>query len=292
MAFTLRIKRKSILGNKKVDFYKLLSNCHLNFGSNNEFYILEENRKNQKTAVLYNPDRIGRGIFYNENEANKGIIEVTYNIPTTEAEISDFINIVCEIESQMKKIDLYCVEEERKYTVKGLIENKEKMIQFSLESLHNFCSNPNYEHFILTLAKWPYFMETEQAEEFSACENLISFEQTLHEIQNEDVYYARPNLIHRKTDDKILAVYTLTEKCDSVFPLQADGFINFDNIKIDEGLIGFFIYSENQVRDGLFSYEKFINYMLEHGSEKFDKTHILIPRLTKMDIENVIKYIK
>lgn len=292
MAFTLKIKRKSILGNKKINFSTLLSNCHLKYGFSNEFYILEEGKTTQGTAILYNPKRIGRGIFYDARREKEGIIEISYLVPTTETEISDFINVVCEIERQFKKVELYCVEEKKEYTVKTLWSHKDKMVQFSLESLHDFCCNPNYDSYILTLAMWPWVMEDQQLTEFSTCNNLKGFEEILHRKQEMDVYYAKPSLMKKQEDGKIVAFYTLTEGCASIFPIKAEAFFSLNQIKIEDGFIRFFISSEDKGREGFYSYEKFIKNQMEQGSETFDKTHILIPSISKSEIDKIIEKIK
>ncbi len=52
MAFTLVIKSKGLFGKvKSINMAELLNNCHLKYGSNNEFYILENDKMEQ------NPDR-------------------------------------------------------------------------------------------------------------------------------------------------------------------------------------------------------------------------------------------
>lgn len=293
MAFTLRIEAKGIFGNKKIDFTKLISNCRLKYGSNNEFYILEEERINNGTAVLYNPNRIGRGIFFNGQETDKGLIEISYNIPTTKAEITDFIEIVREIESQLKKISMYCVEEERVYTMKELEEQKEQMAENSLKSLREFCRNKEYVSYILTLALWPVTLKEEDVEYFASCTNLDRFEELLHKNQAVDVYYAKPRLLKNNNTGKIGAFYVLTEECESIFPVHAEDFINLDGIKIDEGFIQFYIYSEDRIADGLFKYEKFVAYITENRNiEYFDANHILIPSFTKTEINEIIRNIR
>lgn len=290
MAFALKIKSKGLFAKKKIDFTTLLNNCKLKYGSANDFYILEENILNNETAILYNPNRIGRGIFYDGSKVAEGIIEISYNIPTTETEINDFINIAIEVNKQFKNAEMYCVEEERAYTVKELIDNKERMVKFSLESLNNFCSNKEYKSYILTLAMWPIYLKKEQVELFSVCLDLKEFEQILHDVQCMDVYYAKPRLMQNK-EGKIGAFYTLTEECESIFPVKADILINLNNIKIDDAFISFYIYSENRMRDGIFSYEKFIKYMLDKGANYFDEEHIYIPSLIKQEIENIVERI-
>ena len=290
MAFTLQIRKKGFFGNKNVDLKLILKNCGLKYGSSNEFYILQEDVINQNTAVLYNPTRIGRGIFFNGSKAAEGEISLSYNIPTTATEISDFVRIVKEVERQLKKVALYCVEEEREYTTQTLEDNIPNMTQFSLQSLHEFCKK-EYSTYILTLAMWPFVMNKEQVLEFSECKDLQKFEQLLHDMQAIDAYYAKPTLMQNKADGKILAIYTLTEECVSIFPVKADDFLNLDSIKIDEGLVRFYIFSENQARDGMFSYDRFISYMSEHGARKFDDTHLLIPSITKDEIDHMISEI-
>ena len=290
MAFTLQIRKKGFFGNKNVDLKLILKNCGLKYGSSNEFYILQEDVINQNTAVLYNPTRIGRGIFFDGSKAAEGEITLSYNIPTTVAEIVDFVRIVKEVERQLKKVALYCVEEEREYTTQTLEDNIPNMTQFSLQSLHEFCKK-EYSTYILTLAMWPFVMNKEQVLEFSECKDLQKFEQLLHDMQAIDAYYAKPTLMQNKADGKILAIYTLTEECVSIFPVKADDFLNLDSIKIDEGLVRFYIFSENQARDGMFSYDRFISYMSEHGARKFDDTHLLIPSITKDEIDHMISEI-
>lgn len=48
MAFTLQIKRKGILNNKQLNLNDLLSNCHLDYGSANEFFVLNEGETNEQ----------------------------------------------------------------------------------------------------------------------------------------------------------------------------------------------------------------------------------------------------
>lgn len=293
MAFTLKIEAKGIFGNKEIDFQKLITNCGLQYGSNNEFYILEEGKLNNKTAVLYNPERIGRGIFFNGSQMNRGLIEISYNIPTTTAEITDFIEIVSEIQRQLKKVHIYCVEEERAYTVKELEENKERMIEFSLKSLREFSQNKEYESYIFTLARWPITLKKEEVEYFASCKNLERFEELLHKNQAVDVYFAKPRLLKNNHTGKMGAFYVLTEECESVFPVHAGDFINLDRIEIDEGYIQFYIYSEDRIADGLFNYEKFVAYITENRSiEYFDANHIRIPSLTKTEIDEIIRNIR
>ena len=286
MAFTLQIKRKGILNNKKLNLNDLLSNCHLDYGRANEIYVFNEGETNEQTAILFNRNRIGRGIFFSYSEMKKGMVSISYNIPTTEAEITDFINLAKEISEQYGTVEMYCEEEEQNYSLEELIENKSRMVQFSLESLHNFCQNKEYESYIFTLAMWPWVLTKEQVKTFANCTDLKEFEQTMHDMQWMDVYYAKPRLYKR--NEKIGAYYVLTEECESIFPVKADSFINLDQLEIEEGFIQFYIFSEDRMVEGLFDYDKFMACMLERGAKLFDAEHVMIPSLTKLEIEEII----
>ena len=85
MAFTLQIRQKKLFGKTVLDIPSLAHTCGFCYGSNNDFYILQENEQSQGTAVFYNPERIGRGIFFNGGKAREGYYEISYNIPTTKA---------------------------------------------------------------------------------------------------------------------------------------------------------------------------------------------------------------
>jgi len=287
MAFTLRIQAKTLFGNKSVDFKRLIQNCGLQFGHNNDFYILEDGAENN-TVILYNPNRIGRGIFFDGRKMSEGKVEISYNIPTTEAEITDFIRVVKELESQLKKVEMYCVEEECKYTVEQLEQNKDRMVQFSLNKLNEFCLNKEYVSYIFTLAMWPCELTEELVTKFERCTDLQEFEQILHEKQSLDVYYGKPRLLQKQTGE-IGAFYTFTEECESIFPVKADRFLNLELITINEGYVRYYIFSEDRIMDGLYDYDKFIQYMLEHGAKYYDKSHIYVPSMTKAQIEEMAR---
>lgn len=96
-------------------------------------------------AVLYNPERIGRGIFYNGSKAGEGYYEVRYNIPATRAEIEDFVRLVAEMERRLGRVEMYCVEEERTFTSAELEQGIGMFAAFSLQSLNRFCGNEKYQ---------------------------------------------------------------------------------------------------------------------------------------------------
>ena len=71
MAFTLQIRQKKLFGKTVLDIPSLAQACGFCYGSNNDFYILQENEQANGTAVFYHPEHIGRGIFFDGSGASK-----------------------------------------------------------------------------------------------------------------------------------------------------------------------------------------------------------------------------
>lgn len=287
MAFTLQIKQKKLFGKTKLDIPALARSCGLKYGSDDDFFILQEGQMSGGTAIFYNPDRIGRGIFFDGSKGENGLYEISYNIPTTGGEIADFIKLVKEVERRLGKAEMYCVEEERTFTGEELEQNLDQFVRFNLESLKQFCNNKEYQNYILTLAMWPYTLPADKVLAWGGCTDLADFEKTLHEIQSQDVYYAKPRLMRKGDAGDIGAFYVLTEECESVFPVRADGFLNLNQLKIKEGFVQFYIYSEERMLDGIYSYERFIERIRTYGAQQFDADHVLIPSLNKESLEKL-----
>ena len=158
---------------------------------------------------------------------------------------------------------------------------------FSRESLNRFCGNKEFASHILTLARWPYTLTEDKVAAWETCTDLSDFEQILHGLQALDVYYAKPRLLQKNDTKEIGAFYALTEECESIFPVRADGFLNLGELKITEGFVQFVLYSEQRVMEGLFPYERFIEELGRYGVRQFDGDHILIPPMTKGELERL-----
>lgn len=72
MAFSVTLKWKKSLFKKSPRLDKVLENCKLRFGSYNDFYILEEGETEEDMMLLYNPEKIGRGICLDFKEIGNG----------------------------------------------------------------------------------------------------------------------------------------------------------------------------------------------------------------------------
>ena len=287
MAFTLEIKQKKLFGKTGIDIPTLAEACGLRYGSDNEFHILMGEQESQGTAIFYNPNRVGRGIFFDGSKGGEGLYTVKYNIPTTKAEITDFTRLVQEIERRLGKAEMYCPEEGRLFTCKELEQGIDRFARFSLKTLNDFCGNKEYQSYILSLAMWPYTLPEDKVAAWQTCTDLSDFEQTIHILQCMDVYYAKPRLMQKSTTEEIGAFYALTEDCESVFPVRGDGFLNLDGIKVAECFVQFVIHSEQRVLDGLFPYDRFMEELQQYGIRPFDGDHVLIPPMSKAQLEEL-----
>ena len=286
MGFTLVIQSKGLFNKaKSIDFEAILNNCKLSYGSYNEFYIMEEGKTKSGTAILFNPNRIGRGIFFDSRNVSKGEIKVSYNTPTTTAEIKDFVKVAKEVERQFGKALFHFEEENRNFSSSELEKMIPQMSELSLKQLNEGSSQNEDMQYILTLAKFPWYMDDEKKEKYKNAKTLDDFENTIHELQKDDVYYAKPSLFKDGNSGKILAFYTLTSNCESYFPVKADSFLNFDAPKVDEAFIRFFIYNEKEAHTR-------IEFIKEKGATKFDAERMRVPEISKAEIMEFTKSVK
>lgn len=287
MAFTLEIKQKKLFGKTSLDIPSLAGACGFRYGSDDDFHILQEGQESQGTAIIYNPNRIGRGIFFDGSKGGEGFYTVSYNIPTTKSEIADFTRLVREIERRLGKVEMYCPEEGCLFTCTELEQGIDRFASFSLKTLHDFCGNREYKNYIFTLAMWPYTLPTDKVAAWEVCADLSDFEQTLHAIQSMDVYYARPRLLQKSDTGEIGAFYALTEECESIFPVRGDGFLNLSEIKVSECFVQFVLYSEQRALEGLFVYDRFMEELQRYGIRPFDAEHVLVPPMCKAQLEEL-----
>ena len=103
MAFTLRIKKTGLFGNKTISLQEIVQNCGFKYGVYNDFYVLDEDQDRNGSCILYNPQHIGRGISFSNYGSE---VEIRHNIPTTASEIADFIKLLAEIKRQYGKCEI------------------------------------------------------------------------------------------------------------------------------------------------------------------------------------------
>ena len=296
MAFTVIIKRKGLFANNSINVGGMLRNCGFKFGSYNDFYVLDEGKAQDNICILYNPAHLSRGIYFNGSDETQ--VELCFNVPTSKEEIDDFLALVKEICKQYKKYEIIDADNNDKYTLEELLNERDNLIRFSYDELKRILSKSNYgqQEWGITAARWPLFFDKEMVAGFKGVKDLSAFSKLLHEKQNIDAYYAKPSIARNKVDNTIAGIYTLTDECVSIFPTDANDYLMKENpqspIQLDKGLIRFYIFSEKRPLNGLWDYGKFIKCVMNKGAVKYDRNHVMLPEYTKADIMDIINAIE
>lgn len=289
MGLTVITKQRKLFHKRNVDVEGLISKFRFRYGTLNAFNILEEGVVKDSSVTVYNPSAIARGIYISwKNMASEGEVEIGINIPTSVREIMDFLSIVYEVSKQLDGPYFYCIENEVNYTFEQLYAEKDKIIRFSLDALKNFCRDNDYEEHILTLARWPISLETDDMNLFARETNLNAFANIIHNLQNKNIYYAKPSLYQNTINNTMVAKYGLTEGMPGIYPIKYDGFFNVNDMKVSAGFINFYLKNSQAPLDVTLDYNKFAQNPQITGAIKYDATHILVPALTAANIDNII----
>lgn len=290
MAFDITISAKKTLLKKtpRLNVEDILKNCNLNFGSYDDYYVLEEEKMYDNTMILYNPQKFARGIFMNLNKSASGKVTLSINLPTTPSEIDDLFNVINEIINQYVNVSLYI--EDNKYDKNILGDLKDDLNKSCLDNLRQIASNNPQLKLIQTLVKFPYTFSDEDREKFKNAKDLTEYEELLHKIQDVDIYYAKP-ILRQKPGGDVLSCYSISNNCTSVFPIDGKNVLCRYNQDSKHTIITFFILEEMKIVGGMYGYNDFINYMLDKGVEYFDDTHIKVD-LSVQDIYDVTNVLK
>lgn len=288
MPFSLTINRKGIFNKNTVDFEEIVKTLGFQYGIYNDFYVLDEGKSRNNSCIMYNPKQIGRGMFFDGSDASK--VEILINIPTSKQEIADFFELAKEISRQFKTVEIQIDDEPEKYSLEQVLTQKDGLTQFSYEQLLRGIerSDDGEREWILTTVMWPIAVDKEIIEEMKSTGDLSGFSKLLHEKQNMDVHYAKPSLMKNSVDDSIIAFYTMAEDCPTLFPIDFNSFLMTDRpadpIRADKGMIDFYLFSEQKLLGGMWDYNEFIKYVMDHGAKKYDRNRILVPSYTKEEI--------
>lgn len=284
--FSVTIKaKKSFWGRTpNISLEKILENCKLSFGSYNDFYILEEGNTYNDIMTIYNAEKIGRGIGLDFKEIGKGELTLAFMVPVTPSEIDVFFDIVREVKSQCKNIEIYF--ENEKVDENKFFGSTDIILKFSLHFLKKECSEDS--KLVHKLACFPYTFSDEQLNSFKNATDLKEYEELLHNVQSRDSYYAKPTLRQFPGNDEIFACYVFTSDCESIFPIKGDIFLCRDKFEISDSYINFFLDEEMRVIKEIYRYDEFIQYVLNKNPEYFDKEHVII----KMSGDEVVEMLE
>ncbi|MFI3329748.1 MAG: hypothetical protein R3Y05_04605 [bacterium] len=274
MSIQIIIRNKDLF-KKKIDFNQMISSLKLDYGAYDDFSVLEHKKFYQTNqCILFNPKRIGLGIFFDGNKMNKGFITIVLQTFSTLNEIECLYDIVKYISEHYKKMDMYVNEEYITYGV--FLSLKEKIQKIALDNLTLGCKRTIDYLYDLRMAFNPITLSEEIREKFGYSNNLEEFEEYIHNKQKDKIYYAAPKLKEN------IAYYTLKENCISIFPLNGNDYYN------DNEASHVFIQFEGL--EEKYSYKKFINIF--KSNEKYDDNHIYIKEMGQIEINNIINKLK
>lgn len=289
MAVSISIKATGILCRQELDLPDLLRRCKLNYGSYDPFFVLTEDYPGD-VGLLYNPSRLGRGIYFDGTKRNEGEVNLCFNLPTTPSEIDDLVRLATEIKVQYRNVEL--THDNITVSIDEFVESVDKYKEYSLATLRGFCETKQYESAIITLVSFPYTLTPDEMEFFSKEGGLEEFEELIHEKQMEKAIYCKPKILTEESTEEVVAFYTLAENCPSILPVEYTCFLSLEQVVVDKGLIRFYLGSESQMMDGYYDYNKFTKVMIEFGATYFDGDHLLLPELGKAEFEEITQAIK
>ncbi len=186
MSIQITIKSKGLI-KKKIDFNKMIEELKLDFGSydSNSNLVLKE-FYSQNQAIIFNPKKIGMGIFFDGCKISNGFIVIIIQDFTPKTEVEDAYKIITYICQKYKKYELYLNDE---YITLGvLIELQSKILELSYNNLKLGCKRTVDNLSYLRLALFSLEITEEFREKFSYIEELAEFEEYINEKQKEKYY--------------------------------------------------------------------------------------------------------
>lgn len=283
MTIQLTIQSKGILCKDDLDFNELLKFCKLNFAQHNSFYVLEE--ADSTTGILYNPNALARGIYFDGSKMEQGEVGVELSFPTTHGEICDFIRVVTGIKLQYRNIQL--LYDGITLSMDDFVSSKHRFLEHSLNTLKVLCQEE--EEVTLTMVKHPYTL-TEKEQKFFATEGTLeNFELFLCKKQEGTAEFACPTIMTDPVTEKVLAVYCLMENQDVIMPILHGQFITKNNLEINRGILYLCKNKRQKIFDQGFDHDQLMELLVEFGAEYYDATHLYLPAFTSGELKEIVK---
>lgn len=238
--------------------------------------------------VLYDPNKIGRGIEFKWFNNLKDEIELRVNYLSTKYDIEMFYEVIRNImhvwkaktferegeECRESDIDGWC-ESDKNFNLDFLLEQEKNItifgarfpidIDFNNESIKSYFNNNDAE----------------------------GYANYLNKLQSIDAYYAVP-LVYRLEDNKFLGNYVITATVDTIFPKEAKDPLLFQNpdtgkqIECSEFTVSLVSLKEKR-EIGRIPFNEFIDKIRINEYEDFDGSHVLIKGFSEEELYNIAK---
>lgn len=256
---------------KKLSVPEIARLMGLKYGASNDHYCLDEGKEGKYT-ILYDPEKIGRGIEVWHEDDN---INLSLPLPTIGHDIDIFYKLV---EKICKELDVYffsCEGETVAITdVYANVDNDKETSMGAIRHIRNNTEMERDKHVILFGVLNPVCIGVNECAEIG--DSLEGFDNFMHRIQSIDAFYATPSFYQRK-DQSIYGVYFVGENIVTTIPFNpVDPFHKIDSLD------SYFVY----LPDGNYIlYDDFIKNVMM--AEYYDAGHITV-NLNEEMIESLV----
>ncbi|MFV0396254.1 MAG: DUF4299 family protein [Coprobacillaceae bacterium] len=237
--------------------------------------IIDFDKRDEEGFILYNPNAIARGIYVTYAEGNKSTVSLSLSLFTSDREVDEFYDLIIHL-CDIWKTNVF-EQDGTQYRISDIKEQRINIKNTCLSSLEEFLTK--YQGYMIFGAYNPISIDQEVADMLLEKKDLKVLGEYLHTLQKQDVYYARPSFY--QGEKGIFGIYTLTEDCDSVFPIEP--MIPFGmkdpqtggKLEVNHWYLGVYSISEEKIL-GQIDYFKFVEYVKLEEQSKYDaRTNIL-----------------
>lgn len=271
------VQAKGLLCQESLNFSELQTKCRLEFEQRNNSPGFGQ-KPSKNVGILYNKCSMARGIFFDGKRMEKGEVRLGLFLPTTEAEICDFIRVVAEIKLQYRNIQL--TNNDANIGMEEFVQGKENYFHYSLATLREICSK---NEATLELIHAPYTLTPKEQHFFSSKGSLHDLQLLLHRRQTEQKNDVGME-IQVDSRGKTSAVFSIICNYPTVMPISYLDSVYLEGQTVDDAEISMYASPGDLLLEKNFSYKAFIDLLLEFGADKKDEKHISLPAFTEEEL--------
>lgn len=251
---------------------------------------LQENVIKSREFVIYDPDRIGRGIGVSWQKGEKNEITLRLLMICSESELRTFFDCVQRITSFWNCRMYVDGQEMRPEELESLFDEWLALQIHSLQDAAGRILDGDGATLTMYCAMWPLSLGMEEAEMFSTGNGLLKFEDWLHEKQKIDAFYARISFY--KGEEGILGVIVLSEGVRVILPSVPHVPPGMEDVRTGKPLVcdnyRLYLFSGSEDREiGSADYAKGIEAIPAEKKTRYDGNHILVEPMTKEELEQI-----
>lgn len=234
--------------------------------------------------VLYDPNRIGRGIEFSWSKNVKDKIELHVNFISTKYDMEMFYQVIRNILHVWKA---------KSFEHDGETYHEEdlnELCQLQKELNLRYMSELKQDGVMIVFgAMFPISVKYEKLANYGMSHDEEGYADYLHELQSQDAYYAVP-IIYQLNEEEFFGSYSVTATTDIIFPKQAMNPVMTTNLKTGEPLeCSFFVVTlvslEQGQTVGTMSFDEFIAKAKIMECPEFDETHVLLKGLSEEELQ-------